>query len=199
MLSNAIVSPNSRLAPRTWNPPSGLLEGPLASSILGETSLLFSHLLKASQIRKNTPENFGSRKKNHFFQLCIYDPHFLFHLALSDLEYSSDILCACVVIWWLKPIKTFDTEYCAHCYCPWDTEKRARGYIALHHLYIMAQEGILWKYPLPQNTLQFLLHLLCTKYLAFCELSIQVGAAVHVLVYIKTDKLICFSNMKSFK
>ena len=44
-----------------------------------------------------------------------------------------------------------EMRYCARTVIVWwDTEKRARGYIALHHLYIMAREGILWKYPLPQ-------------------------------------------------
>ena len=55
-------------------------------------------------------------------------------------------------------------------YCPWDTEKGARGYIALHHLYIMAQEGILRKYPLPHDTLQFIS---CPDITPFYEHSVK--------------------------
>ena len=86
-------------------------------------------------------------------------------------------------------------------YCPWDTEKGARGYIALHHLYIMAQEGILRKYPLPHDTLQFIS---CLNITPFYEHSVKlqtipqpyVGFQLH---HCSKDKRIFFATiMKSF-
>ena len=136
----------------------------------------------------------------YFRKLCW---HLFLHWYYSELKYSFYILRACVVIWWLKPIKTFDTEYCAlHSYCrAWDTEKRARGYIAQHHLYIMAQEGILWKYPLPlihSNTLQY----------SFCTKSTSHSANMWTQCthwsfslcngVLKKDKTNFGTNMKSF-